>query len=81
MRNCPSGHAIYLPGGHATPVLQDTVWVAGPVHGAPPLAGAGEVQLLDSIWVPVGPHVAEHGVEGDHDAQAPSAVKKKRIRD
>ncbi len=42
----------------------EQLWVAEPIQAAPPLEGAGFVQVR--LWMPVVPQtVAEHGPKGD----------------
>ena len=58
----------FLP-GHSS-VAQSSVFVASPTQEAPPLAGAGESQLLEKVSDPP-PQVAEHTVSEVHADHPP----------
>lgn len=51
--------------------MQSLVSEASPEHSAPPLRGAGFVQVLVLVWIPVS-HSAVHSVQAPNSAQLPS---------
>ena len=66
------GHDVYLV-SVSTPLTVDTAVELSGTHGAPLLHGAGAVQVLWEVWVPV-PHVPTQPVVLLQSVQPPSAI-------